>query len=413
VESFKPAGAAQSPLSGVTDWVHLPDGRTRETDTMPGYAGSSWYYYRYMDVNNTEAFASPEKIKYWQDVDLYIGGTEHAVGHLLYSRMWNKFLFDLGLVVKDEPYKKLMNQGMIQGWSKIVYRIAGTNTFVSRGLKDAHETTELRVDVKMVDGDVLDIEAFKKWRVDYAHAEFILEDGIYHCGTELEKMSKSKHNVVNPDEVIDQYGADCFRLYEMFLGPLDAGKPWDTKGITGVQGFLRKLWRLFIDDQGALRVTQDTPTAEEMTILHRTIRKVGEDVERISMNTAVSSFMICVNDLTAAKCYKREILESVLILLAPFAPFITEELFEKLGNTTSVHAAAWPVADDAYLVRSSIPYAVQVNGKLRATVEIPTDMADADIQATVLALDQVVKHMEGRSPKKVIVVKGKIVNVVV
>ncbi|HNA58748.1 MAG TPA: class I tRNA ligase family protein, partial [Chitinophagales bacterium] len=243
VESYKPAGAAQSPLSGVTDWVNLPNGARRETDTMPGYAGSSWYYFRYMDVHNDKAFASKEALDYWQDIDLYIGGTEHAVGHLLYSRMWCKFLFDIGLVPKEEPYKRLVNQGMIQGWSKIVYRIVGTNTFVSKQLKDQHETTELRIDIKMVDGDILDIEAFKKWRTDFANAEFILEDGKYYCGTELEKMSKSKHNVVNPDDVINQYGADCFRLYEMFLGPLDQGKPWDTKGITGVQGFLRKLWR--------------------------------------------------------------------------------------------------------------------------------------------------------------------------
>lgn len=413
VESYKPAGAARSPLSGVTDWVNMGNGRTRETDTMPGYAGSSWYFYRYMDVNNDQAFASKKAIDYWQDVDLYIGGTEHAVGHLLYSRMWNKFLFDIGLVPKDEPYKRLVNQGMIQGMSKIVYRIAGTNTFVSKGLKDSHQVTELRVDVRMVDGDILDVQAFKNWRSDYADAEFMLENGNYHCGTEMEKMSKSKHNVVNPDDVIDVYGADCFRMYEMFLGPIDASKPWDTKGITGVQGFLRKLWRLFVDEQGNTRLTGDAPTEQELALLHKTIRKVGEDVEKLSLNTAVSAFMICVNDLTAAKCYKREILEPLLILLAPFAPFITEELWERSGRSGSVHTASWPQAEERYLVQSTINYAVQVNGKLRANIALAADMSDADIQANVLALDQVVKHMEGKAPKKVIVVKGKIVNIVV
>ncbi|HNF69863.1 MAG TPA: leucine--tRNA ligase, partial [Chitinophagales bacterium] len=368
VESYKPAGAAQSPLSGVTDWVNLPNGARRETDTMPGYAGSSWYYFRYMDVHNDKAFASKEALDYWQDIDLYIGGTEHAVGHLLYSRMWCKFLFDIGLVPKEEPYKRLVNQGMIQGWSKIVYRIVGTNTFVSKQLKDQHETTELRVDIKMVAGDILDTEAFKKWRTDFANAEFILEDGKYYCGTELEKMSKSKHNVVNPDDVINQYGADCFRLYEMFLGPLDQGKPWDTKGITGVQGFLRKLWRLCVDEQGNMRVTNDEPSNEEFTILHRTIKKVTDDIERMSMNTVVSTFMICVNDLSAGKCYKRAIIEPLLVMTAPFAPFLSEELYNKLGNDVSVHKASWPEVDERYLVRSSIPYAVQVNGKLRATV---------------------------------------------
>ncbi len=413
VESYKPAGAARSPLSGVTDWVQMGNGRTRETDTMPGYAGSSWYFYRYMDVQNDTAFASRAAIDYWQDVDLYIGGTEHAVGHLLYARMWNKFLFDMQMVPKDEPFKRLVNQGMIQGMSKIVYRIAGTKTFVSKGLKDGHQVTELRIDIKLVEGDVLDIERFKQWRADFADAEFILESGQYLCGTEMEKMSKSKHNVVNPDEVIDLYGADCFRMYEMFLGPLDAAKPWDTKGITGVQGFLRKLWRLCIDEQGAVRATNDTPGHDELTILHKAIRKAGEDIERLSMNTAVSTFMICVNDLTAAKCYKRDILQPLLVLIAPFAPFITEELWERLGNTGSIHTAQWPVANEQYLTQSTINYAVQVNGKLRATVPLPADMSDADIQANVLALDQVVKHMEGKAPKKVIVVKGKIVNVVV
>jgi len=413
VASYAPAGSARSPLAAISDWVELGDGRLRETDTMPGYAGSSWYFYRYMDPHNTEAFASADAISYWQDVDLYIGGTEHAVGHLLYSRMWNKFLFDKGLVVRDEPYKKLVNQGMIQGWSKLVYRITGTNTFVSLNMKDAYQTTALRVDVNLVAGDVLDVERFKKWRADYNNAEFILEEGKYICGTELEKMSKSKHNVVNPDAVIDKYGADCFRMYEMFLGPVETGKPWDTQGITGVQGFLRKLWRLYVDGNGAVRITDGTPDPKELTILHKTIKKATEDVERFSLNTVVSTYMICVNDLSALNCTTRAILEPLLILLAPYAPYISEELWERIGKTDSVHIATWPVADEKYLIQTSVQYAVQVNGKLRANVELPADMHEDEIRASVLALEHVIRHMEGKEAKKIIVVRGKIVNVVV
>ena len=413
VETYKPSGAGKSPLSSLKEWVNLPDNTTRETDTMPGYAGSSWYFYRYMDVDNENEFASKEKINYWKDVDFYIGGTEHAVGHLLYSRMWNKFLFDLGLVPMDEPYKKLVNQGMIQGFSKIVYRVSGTNLFVTKSEKDNYEVTELRVDTKLVDGDVLDLEGFKKWRSDFANAEFILEGGKFYCGIELEKMSKSKHNVVNPDEVIDEYGADCFRVYEMFLGPLDAGKPWDTKGITGVYGFLRKLWRLFIDENGNLKVTDEKASNEELKILHKTIKKAGEDIERLGFNTAVSAFMICVNELGTLKCYKKEVLEKVLILVAPFAPFIAEELWEKIGNRGSIHAATWPVFENSFLVENSFNYPVSINGKARANVELPLDMPTEEIERTVLALESVIKWTEGKTPKKVIIVKGKIVNVVV
>ncbi len=412
VESYKPAGAAKSPLSGITEWVNFAPGKTRETDTMPGYAGSSWYFYRYMDVDNNDEFASKAKIDYWQDVDFYIGGTEHAVGHLLYSRMWNKFLYDLNFVPKDEPYKKLVNQGMIQGVSKIVYRVSGTNLFVTKSEKHNYEVTELRIDTKMVKDDILDIEKFKSWRADFKDAEFILEEGKYICGSEAEKMSKSKHNTVNPDDVINEYGADCFRMYEMFLGPLDAGKPWDTKGITGVQGFLRKLWRLFIDENGNMRVNNETPTAAELKLLHKTIKKAGEDIEKLSFNTAVSAFMICVNELQAAKCYKREVLENLLILIAPFAPFITEELWEKCGHSTSVHSANWPQFDGSYLTESNFSYPVSINGKVRANIELPLDMEETDIKNTVLALDAVIKWTEGKEPKKVIVVKGRIVNVV-
>ncbi len=413
VETYKPSGAGKSPLSSLTEWVNLPDGTTRETDTMPGYAGSSWYFYRYMDVDNTEAFASTEKIKYWKDVDMYIGGTEHAVGHLLYSRMWNKFLYDLNLVEVDEPYKKLVNQGMIQGFSKIVYRVSGTNLFVTKGEKHKYEVTELRVDIKLVDGDELDIEKFKMWRNDFADAEFILEDGKFICGSELEKMSKSKHNVVNPDEVIDTYGADCFRIYEMFLGPIDAGKPWDTKGITGVYGFLRKLWRLFVDENGDLKITNDKATAVELKILHKTLKKASEDIERLSFNTAVSAFMICVNELGAAMCYKQEILEKFLITVAPFAPFITDELWQKMGNSGSIHTAVWPEYNPEYLVENSFNYPVSINGKARANIELPIDMPIDEIERQVMALESVLKWTEGKTPKKVIIVKGKIVNVVV
>jgi len=412
VESFKPAGAAKSPLAGITDWVNFAPGKTRETDTMPGYAGSSWYFYRYMDVNNENAFAAKEKIDYWQDVDLYIGGTEHAVGHLLYSRMWNKFLFDIGLVPMDEPFKKLVNQGMIQGVSRIVYRVNGTNLFVTKSEKDNYEITELRVATNLVVDDVLDVEGFKNWREDFRDAEFILDGGKYYCGSEVEKMSKTKHNVVNPDEVIDEYGADCFRMYEMFLGPIDAGKPWDTKGITGVQGFLRKLVRLFVDESGNMRVNNEVPTTAELKLMHKTIKKVGEDIEKLSFNTAVSAFMICVNELQTAKCYKKEVLEQLLIILAPFAPFITEELWHKCGNTESIHKAEWPIFNASYLTESNFSYPVSINGKVRANIELPLDMQEDEIRTIVLALESVVKWTEGKEPKKVIIVKGRIVNLV-
>ncbi|MFI5171351.1 MAG: leucine--tRNA ligase [Chitinophagales bacterium] len=419
VESYKPEGAAKSPLASLKEWMNYQSPfdenkkGMRETDTMPGYAGSSWYFYRYMDVNNENEFASREKINYWKNVDLYIGGTEHAVGHLLYSRLWNKFLFDIGLVVEDEPYKKLVNQGMIQGISRIVYRVNGSNLFVSRSEKDKYDVTELRVEHRFVNNEELDIERFKKSREDFNNAEFILEDEKYITGSEVEKMSKRYGNVVNPDEVIEEFGADCFRMYEMFLGPLDASKPWDTKGITGVQGFLRKLWRLFIDETGNLKLTDATASNDEMKVLHKTIKKVGEDIEKLSFNTAVSAFMICVNELSALKCDKKEILENLLIILAPFAPFITEELWESCGHAGSIHKAAWPQINDAYLIENTFNYPVSINGKTRDTIELSLDMPTGEIEKTVMALESVIKWTEGKTPKKIIIVKGKIVNVVI
>lgn len=413
VDSYKPGGSAQSPLAALKQWVNPAPGVFRETDTMPGYAGSSWYFLRYMDAKNPERFVGEENEKYWQDVDLYMGGTEHAVGHLLYSRMWQKFLFDRGWVSKDEPFKKLVNQGMIQGRSSLVYRINGTNTFVSFGLKDTYETTPLHVDIKLVKEDILDITAFKKWRSDFSDAEFILEEGEYRCGFEIDKMSKRYHNVVNPDDVIADYGADCFRMYEMFLGPIEASKPWDTKGISGVSGFLRKLWRLYFDEQGNIRLTERQPTAEENKVLHKCIKKVSEDIERLSFNTAVSAFMIAVNNLHELKCTSRSVLKELLQILAPFAPFVTEELWEACGETTSVHLAKWPQFNPAFLVESTFTYPVSVNGKVRANIELPLDTPKEEIEKVVLALESVLKWTEGKAPKKVIVVPGKIVNVVI
>ena len=413
VEEYKPGGQARSPLAALTDWVNLPDGKVRETDTMPGYAGSSWYFLRYMSPKHEGRFVAEEAEQYWRSVDLYIGGTEHAVGHLLYSRMWQKFLFDRGWVSEDEPFRKLVNQGMIQGRSSIVYRVNGTNQFVSGGLKDQYETTPIHVDVKLVDGDELDTEGLKQWRQDFADATFILEDGKYFCGHEVEKMSKRYHNVTNPDDVIARHGADCFRMYEMFLGPIDASKPWDTKGITGVSGFLRKLWRLYVGDNNEWKVSDSEPSADSLKTLHKTILKVGEDVERLSFNTAVSAFMIAVNQLSEEKCNSRKVLEPLLILLAPFAPFITEELWSRMGYAGSVHEQNWPEADESLLVENSFNYPVSINGKHRTNVEFPLDMPKGDMEQAVLALEAVVKWTEGKLPKKVIIVPGRIINIVV
>jgi leucyl-tRNA synthetase len=350
---------------------------------------------------------------YWGQVDVYIGGTEHAVGHLLYSRMWTKFLFDRGWIGFDEPFKKLVNQGMIQGSSRFVYRIKGTHTYVSAGLKSAHETDELHVDVNMVDGLELDTEAFKKWKPDFAQATFILEDGKYICGVETEKMSKSKYNTVNPDELCEKYGADTFRMYEMFLGPIEQSKPWDTKGIEGVHRFLRKLWRLFNDEIKGKVWNDEKATDAEWKVLHRTIKKIESDTEHFSFNTAVSAFMVCVNELGELKCSKKEILEQLLILLTPYAPHIAEELWSQLGNSGSILDAAYPVFNEKFLVETSKEYPVSINGKVRTNIQIALDAPQPEVEQIVLNNEIVQKWLEGKAPKKVIFVKGKMVNVVI
>lgn len=411
IDEYKPTETGEPPLGRARNWKYK-DRYPFELTTMPGWAGSSWYWFRYMDPHNAQAFCGKEHEQYWKDVDLYIGGSEHATGHLLYSRFWCKALKDLGYVEAEEPFKKLINQGHIQGLSKFVYRINGTNTFVSAGLKDQYQVTRLHADISLVDGDVLDIEAFKKWRPDLENAEFILENGKYFCDTEIEKMSKSKHNVVNPDDIIDQYGADTLRLYEMFLGPLELSKPWNTNGIDGVFKFLRKFWNLF-HIPGHFSVSDEDPTKEELKVLHRTLKKVEHDIETFSFNTSVSEFMICINELTAMKCNKRQVLEPLVVALAPFAPHITEELWHKLGHTTSVHQSNFPKWDDSYLVETKVNYPISVNGKVRAQMEFALDMPREDIEKAVLASEVIRKWTEGRPPKKVIVVPGKIVNVVV
>ena len=410
VDKYLPTESGEPPLGRAADWTY--EGYPIELSTMPGFAGSSAYYLRYMDPHNEQALVSREADEYWRDVDLYIGGTEHATGHLIYSRFWNKFLFDLGYVCEKEPFKKLINQGMIQGRSNFVYRIINTNTFVSYGLKDQYETTEIHVDVNIVRNDRLDLEAFKAWMPEYATAEFILEDGEYICGWAIEKMSKSMFNVVNPDMICDTYGADTLRLYEMFLGPLEQSKPWDTKGIDGVNRFLRKVWRMFYDRDGFI-VTDEKATPEELKALHKLIGKVRSDIESFSFNTAVSAFMIAVNELTDLKCSKREILEQLIILLSPFTPHIAEELWEALGHKESITYAAFPEYIEAYTVENTCTYAVSFNGKMRFTVELPVDMSREDVDAHVRGLEQTAKYVAGGNIVKVIVVPGKIVNIVV
>ncbi|MBQ8573752.1 MAG: leucine--tRNA ligase [Bacteroidales bacterium] len=410
VDKYLPTESGEPPLGRAADWTY--GGYPIELSTMPGFAGSSAYYLRYMDPHNDEALVSREADEYWRNVDLYIGGTEHATGHLIYSRFWNKFLFDLGYVCEKEPFKKLINQGMIQGRSNFVYRIINTNTFVSLGLKDQYETTEIHVDVNIVHNDRLDIEAFKAWMPDFATAEFILEDGEYICGWAVEKMSKSMFNVVNPDMICDTYGADTLRLYEMFLGPLEQSKPWDTKGIDGVNRFIRKVWRLFYDRDGFI-VTDEKASADELKALHKLIGKVRSDIEEFSFNTAVSAFMIAVNELTDLKCNKREILEPLIILLSPFTPHIAEELWEALGHKESITYAAYPEYIEAYTIENNCTYAVSFNGKTRFTVELPVDMPREEVDAYVRGLDQTAKYVAGGNIVKVIVVPGKIVNIVV
>ena len=410
VDKYLPTESGEPPLGRAAEWTYK--GYPIELSTMPGFAGSSAYYLRYMDPHNSEALVGQEADEYWRDVDLYIGGTEHATGHLIYSRFWNKFLFDLGYVCEKEPFRKLINQGMIQGRSNFVYRIINTNTFVSLGLKDQYETTEIHVDVNIVHNDRLDMEAFKAWMPDFASAEFILEDGEYICGWAVEKMSKSMFNVVNPDMICDTYGADTLRLYEMFLGPLEQSKPWDTKGIDGVNRFLKKVWRLFYDRDGFI-VTDEKATPEELKALHKLIGKVRTDIEAFSFNTAVSAFMIAVNELTDLKCTKREILEQLTVLLSPFAPHIAEELWEALGHKESITYAAFPEYVEAYTIENNCTYAVSFNGKTRFTVELPVDMSREDVDAHVRGLEQTAKYVADGNIVKVIVVPGKIVNIVV
>jgi leucyl-tRNA synthetase len=413
VEKYGPGKEGEGPLSNLKDWVVTPNG-VRETSTMPGYAGSSWYFLRYMDPRNNETFADRKATDYWNQVDVYIGGTEHAVGHLLYSRLWTKVLYDLGHIGFDEPFKKLVNQGMIQGSSRFVYRVKDSNKFVSVGLKSEYEVSAIHVDVNMVDGVELDIEAFKKWRNgENAHAEFILENGKYICGIEIEKMSKSKFNTVNPDNLVERYGADTFRMYEMFLGPVEQSKPWDTKGIEGVHRFLKKLWRLFYEETKGAIWTEDKPTPAEFKVLHKTIKKIEDDTERFSFNTAVSGFMVAVNELADLKSHKREILEPLLILLAPYAPHIAEELYHALGNEGSVLNASFPVLDNKYLVEAEKEYPISINGKLRTTINLSLSASPEEVEKIVLENETIQKWVEGKTPKKIIYVKGKMVNVVV
>lgn len=409
IDSYKPSPDGQPPLSRAKDWTYK--GYPLEKSTMPGFAGSSAYYLRYMDPHNDKALVSRDSDEYWRNVDLYVGGTEHATGHLIYSRFWNKFLYDLGYVCEDEPFRKLVNQGMIQGRSNFVYRIVGTNTFVSAGLKSSYDTTEIHVDINIVHNDRLDVEAFRKWRPEFENAEFILEDGEYVCGWAVEKMSKSMYNVVNPDDICNTYGADTLRLYEMFLGPVEQSKPWDTKGIDGVNRFLKKFWRLFYDREKWL-VVDDKATPEELKVLHKLIAKEQEDIEAFSYNTTISAFMIAVNELGALKCAKREILEPLVVLLSPFAPHVSEELWHSLGNEGSVTYARFPEYVAAYAADDTVTYPVQFNGKMRFTVDMAKSATPAEVEAQVRSLEQTAKWSAGMNIVKVIVVPGRIINIV-
>lgn len=410
IDKYLPTETGEPPLARAKDWNY--EGNPLETSTMPGFAGSSAYYLRYMDPHNPDALVSREADEYWRNVDLYIGGTEHATGHLIYSRFWNKFLYDLGYVCEKEPFRRLINQGMIQGRSNFVYRIIGTNTFVSYGLKDKYETTEIHVDVNIVNNDRLDTEAFRRWMPDFADAEFILENGEYICGWAIEKMSKSMFNVVNPDMVCDSYGADTLRLYEMFLGPLEQSKPWDTKGIDGVHRFLKKVWRLFYDRDGLI-LTDKKATPAELKSLHKLIGKVTADIEAFSYNTAISAFMIAVNELTELGCNTREVLDPLVVLLSPFAPHIAEELWRASGHIDTITWAKWPEYDESLTVEQNCTYAVSFNGKTRFTLDLPKAMPKEEVEATVRANAQTAKYVAGGNIIKMIVVPGKIVNVVV
>jgi len=411
IDSYLPTETSEPPLGRAKQW-QTPEGYPLELNTMPGFAGSSAYYLRYMDPHDEQALVSPEANAYWRNVDLYLGGAEHATGHLIYARFWNMFLYDLGVVCEPEPFKKLINQGMIQGRSNFVYRVQGTNTFVSVGLKDQYETTEIHVDVNIVRNDVLDIAAFRAWQPEYATAEFILENDKYICGWRVEKMSKSMYNVVNPDWIIEEYGADTLRLYEMFLGPLETSKPWDTQGIDGVYKFLRKFWRLFHDEQG-FRVSDNAPTREELKVLHKTLKKIEFDIENFSFNTSIPAFMICVNELAALKCNKRAILTPLVVAIAPYAPHIAEELWHALGHADSVTATEFPRWEEQYLTEDAFDYPVSFNGKVRFKLSMPLAATQADIEAAVKDAPEAAKWLEGKTIKKMIIVPKKIINVVI
>ena len=427
VTKFLPTETGEPPLGNAPRWAWDTEARCvtdnaridnvtvfpLELSTMPGFAGSSAYYLRYMDPHNDHALVSTEADHYWQNVDLYIGGSEHATGHLIYSRFWNKFLFDLGTSCKDEPFQKLVNQGMIQGRSNFVYRIKDTNTFVSLGLKGQYDVTPLHVDVNIVHNDVLDTEAFRQWRPEFATAEFILEDGRYVCGWAIEKMSKTMYNVVNPDMIVEKYGADTLRLYEMFLGPINQSKPWDSNGIDGCSRFLRKVWTLFYPKNGDWAVTDDAPTRDNLKTLHKLIKKVTDDIEVFSYNTSVPAFMIAVGELAQQKCTSRAVLKQLVVLLAPFTPHIAEELWHALGHDTTVCDAAWPTFDESYLKEDSVTLSVSFNGKTRFTLDFPADATREQIQDAALASEQAQKYLEGKTVVKVIVVPGRIVNIVI
>ncbi len=411
VDKFLPTETGEPPLGRAKNWV-TADGYPLELNTMPGFAGSSAYYLRYMDPHNEKELVSREANEYWRQVDLYVGGTEHATGHLIYSRFWNKFLYDYGFVCELEPFRKLVNQGMIQGRSNFVYRIKETNTFVSLNLKDKYDVTPIHVDVNIVDKDALDIEAFRKWSPEFKNAEFILENGKYICGWAIEKMSKSMFNVVNPDDIVDRYGADTLRLYEMFLGPVEASKPWDTNGIDGVNRFLKRLWALFFKGD-EMQITDEKPSAEALKSVHKLIKKVTGDIESFSYNTSVAAFMICVNELMSMKCRSREIYEPLVILLAPFAPHIAEELWHVLGHDTTVCDAQWPTWNEDYLKESVVNYGVSFNGKPRYTIEVPADADEEEVKRLALADAGAERWLAGKEPRKIIFVKGKLVNIVV
>ena len=411
LNDLKPGPDAQGPLANLPEWTNY-EGGIREVNTMPGYAGSSWYFLRYMDPKNEKEFCSRQASDYWGQVDLYIGGTEHAVGHLLYSRMWTKALYDLGYIGFDEPFKRLLNQGKIGGDSRLVYRIRGTQEFVSAGLKDQYETDELHVDVSLVDGFDLDMEAFKKWKPDFANATFITENGVYKCGGRLEKMSKRYFNVVNPDDIVEKYGADTFRLYEMFLGPVEQDKPWDTKGIEGVHRFIKKFWRLFFDAEKGQVFTNEPASDAAWKVFYKVAKKIEDDTSKFSFNTAVSGFMIGVNELTDLKCHSKDVLEKFLVILSPYAPHICEELWHAIGNEGSVLDATYPTIEEKYLIESTKEYPIAINGKTRTTINLDVNLTQAQVEELVMKDPVVIKWLEGNAPKKIIYVKNKMINIV-